>query len=64
MLNPTAIAFNDTFLVVRNKNGRYLLTAKQADGKETWNSTRSEKRYLALRAELGIPASLVLRTIP
>ena len=64
MLNPTAIAFNDSFLVVRNKNGRYLLTAKHTGGSETWKSTRSEKRYLELRAELGFPDSLVLRPIP
>jgi hypothetical protein len=64
MLNPTAIAFNDTFLVVRNKNGKYLLTAEQPGGKEIWKSTRSEKRYLELRAELGIPDNLLLRPIP
>ena len=64
MLNPTHIAFDDTFLVVRNNRGRYLLTAKRSDDKEQWKTTRSEKRYLELRAELGIPDSLVLRPIP
>lgn len=64
MLNPTHIAFDDTFLVVRNARSKYLLMAKGKDGKETWRSTRSEKRYLELRAEMGFPDSLVLRPIP
>lgn len=64
MLNPTHIAFDDTFLIVRNARGRYLLTTKRKDGKETWRSTRLEKRYLELRAEMGFPDSLVLRPIP
>lgn len=64
MLNPVAIAFNDTFLVVQNKRGKYLLTAMTNDGKELWKSTRSEKRFLRLRHELSIPDTLVLRPIP
>ena len=64
MLNPVAIAFDDTSLVVLNKRGKYLLTAKTRNGKAIWKSTRSEKRYLELRAELGIPDSLMLKSIP
>lgn len=64
MLYPEAIAFNDTFLVARNKRGKYLLTAKTSDGKDLWKSTHSEKRYFQLRHELAIPDSLELRSIP
>lgn len=64
MLQPVAIAFDDTFLVVRNKRGKYLITVKTPDGRQLWKSAHSEKRYLALRTELAIPDSLVLRPIP
>jgi hypothetical protein len=64
MLNPTAIAFDDTFLVVKNEKGRYFLTAKRPDSTEVGKTARSEKRYLELRTELGFPDSLVLKPIP
>lgn len=64
MLYPTHIALDDTFLVVLSKHGKYLLTVKQPDGKETWKRARTEKRYVELRAELGVPDSLILRPLP
>lgn len=61
--NPTELVFNDQFLIAKNRKGRTLIKGERPDNKDIWKSTRSSRRYLELRKELGIPDTLELKPI-
>jgi len=63
MKDPQSIAYDDRFLLVRNKKGKSVIMSTAPDGTRVWKSTKSEERYQELRTELAVPESLILQEI-